>query len=236
MASGSPETILYGMTITYCKLLMTAIFWGGTFISGRMLAESVPPFSAAFFRFLIASVCLYAILARRDGALLRLPKSQLLPVTLLGLTGVLAYNAFFFNGLQFIEARRASIIIANNPIVISIFSALFFKERLSLLKCGAIVLSVTGAVIAISGGDPRSLLTGGLGRGDLLIFGCVLSWSAYSLLGKQVMRVLPRHAGPADTRLVRRHARGCAGLFMGRLVQPGLPGLVRNRVGVRLVL
>jgi len=179
------------MMIIYCKLLMTAIFWGGTFISGRMLAASVPPFSAAFFRFFIAAVCLYAIVARREGAIPRLPKSQLLPVTLLALTGVLAYNAFFFNGLKMVEAGRASIIIANNPIVISIFSALFFRERLSLVKVAGITLSVAGAVIAISGGDPRVLFAGGVGRGDLLIFGCVLSWSTYSLLGKHVMRVLP---------------------------------------------
>lgn len=179
------------MMITYCKLLLMAVFWGGTFISGRMLAASVPPFSAAFFRFLIAAVCLYTIVARREGAVPMLPKSQLLPVTLLGLTGVLAYNAFFFNGLKIIEAGRASIIIANNPIAITLFSALFFRERLSLVKLAGIVLSVIGAVIAISGGDPRALFSGGIGRGDLFIFGCVLSWSAYSLLGKHVMRVLP---------------------------------------------
>lgn len=179
------------MMITYCKLLMTAIFWGGTFISGRMLATSVPPFSAAFFRFLIATVCLYVIVARREGGIPRLPKSQLLPVALLGLTGVLAYNVFFFNGLKMIEAGRASIIIANNPIVISILAALFFGERLSPLKTVGIMLSVAGAMIAISGGDPRALFAGGIGRGDLLIFGCVLSWAAYSLLGKHVMRVLP---------------------------------------------
>ena len=117
--------------------------------------------------------------------------NQLLPVVLLGLTGVLAYNVFFFNGLKIVEAGRASIIIANNPIVISLFSALIFRERLSWGKIAGIILSVVGAVIAISGGDPRALFAGGVGQGDLLIFGCVLSWSAYSLLGKHVMRVLP---------------------------------------------
>ncbi|WP_419655967.1 hypothetical protein [Desulfosarcina variabilis] len=38
------------MLQTYLKRLLTAMFWGGTFISGRMLAGSVTPFSAAFFR------------------------------------------------------------------------------------------------------------------------------------------------------------------------------------------
>lgn len=178
------------MLITYLKLLMTAIFWGGTFISGRMLADSVDPFSAAFFRFLFAVVCLYAIVAYREGKIPRLERPHILPVMLLGLTGVFAYNAFFFNGLKLVPAGRASIIIANNPIVISVLAALFFGEHLSPIKLIGILISVAGAVIAISDGDPLLLFAGGLGRGDLLIFGCVLSWSAYSLLGKQVMRNL----------------------------------------------
>ncbi|WP_155319941.1 DMT family transporter [Desulfosarcina alkanivorans] len=178
------------MLSTYLKLLMTAVFWGGTFISGRMLAESVAPFSAAFFRFLFAAVCLYAIIWRRQGKIPGLEKQQILPVVLLGLTGVFAYNAFFFSGLKLVAASRASIIIANNPIVISALSMLFFKEFLSPAKILGILISVAGAITAISGGDPLALFSGGIGRGDLFIFGCVISWSAYSLLGKRVMRDL----------------------------------------------
>jgi drug/metabolite transporter (DMT)-like permease len=178
------------MLTTYLKLLLTAIFWGGTFISGRLLADSVPPFSAAFFRFLFAAACLYILAVRREGKIPRLERQHILPVALLGLTGVFAYNVFFFKGLKLITAGRASIIIANNPIIISVFSALFFKESLSPIKVAGILISVSGAVIAISGGDPLALFAGGIGIGDLLIFGCVLSWSAYSLIGKHVMRDL----------------------------------------------
>ena len=190
------------MLITYLKLLMTAIFWGGTFISGRMLADSVPPFSAAFFRFLFAVVCLYVLVVRREGQIPKLKRQQILPVVLLGLTGVLAYNVFFFSGLKLITAGRASIIIANNPILISVLSALFFKETLSPTKIIGILISVTGAVTAISGGDPLALFTGGMGIGDMFIFGCVLSWSAYTLIGKRVMRDLSPLAAVAHSAAV----------------------------------
>ena len=191
----------------YLKLLLTAIFWGGTFIAGRMLAGTVAPFAAAFFRFLIAGGCLYAILWHREGRIAPLRGRQLLSVVLLGMTGVFAYNAFFFNGLRLVPAGRASIIIANNPIVISILSALLLGEHLSPVSITGILMSVCGAVIAISGGDPRALFTGGLGPGDLLIFGCVASWSAYSLLGKRVMGYLSPLAATA-------HAAAAGGLML----------------------
>lgn len=171
----------------YIKLLLTAIFWGGTFVAGRSLAQNVGPFSAAFFRFAVASILLVFITWKVEGKLVLLKKGQILPVFLLGLTGVFCYNVFFFKGLKLIEAGRAAIIIANNPIFIALFSAVFFKEKLNALKISGIIISVFGAIIAISRGDVLEFLQGNLGLGEFYIFLCVVSWVVFSLLGKAVM-------------------------------------------------
>jgi drug/metabolite transporter (DMT)-like permease len=167
--------------------MLTAIFWGGTFIAGRVVAKDVGPFSAAFFRFAIASSFLILFVWRIDGKLLLPKKRQMVPVILLGLTGVFTYNVFFFKGLKLINAGRASIIIANNPIFIAILSAYFFKEKLNLIKVVGIIISVTGAIIVISKGNLNEILQGNIGRGEIYIFCCVLSWVVYSLIGKVVM-------------------------------------------------
>jgi len=176
--------------LIYFKLLLVAIFWGGTFIAGRLAAQHVAPFSAAFLRFLIASAALLAVVWRRGGRLPRLTRGLLLPVALLGLSGVFAYNVCFFEGLRRIEAGRAALIIANNPIGIALGAALFFRERLSALQTGGILLSIGGALTVISRGRPEMILSGGIGAGELLILGCVASWVTFSLVGKLVMRLL----------------------------------------------
>lgn len=175
---------------TYLKLFFTAMFWGGTFIAGKMLAGEVSPFSAAFLRFAMASVVLLLLTRRQYQRLPRLNRDDLLPLLLLGLSGVFAYNAFFFAGLMRIEASRAAVIIANNPVVIALAAALLLGEKLTLRKVLGIGLSIAGAVIVIVRGDPGLLLAGGVGWGELLIFGCVVSWSTYSLLGRRAMRNL----------------------------------------------
>ncbi|MGD9284718.1 MAG: DMT family transporter, partial [Desulfobacterales bacterium] len=173
--------------VTYVKLLLTAIFWGGTFVAGRSLAQHVGPYSAAFLRFAVASLFLVFITWKVEGRLALLKRGQLLPVFLLGLTGVFFYNVFFFKGLKLIEAGRAAIIIANNPILIALLSAAIFKEKLNAIKATGIVISVTGAILAISKGDLRVILQGHLGWGEFYIFLCVASWVTFSLLGKAVM-------------------------------------------------
>ena len=174
--------------IIYVKLLLTAIFWGGTFIAARVVAQNVGPFSASFLRFAIASIFLVFITIRMEGKIPRLKKHQILPVILLGLTGVFAYNVFFFSGLKTVTASRASIVIAMNPIFITIFAYTLFKEKLTRINVIGILLCVLGAIIVISKGTPLEIIQGGLGAGELYILGCVASWVLYSLIGKIAMK------------------------------------------------
>lgn len=174
----------------YLKLLLTAIFWGGTFVAGRYVAQNVGPYSIAFLRYTIASALLLLLTWRIEGRLPRLKKSQIIPIILLGITGIFIYNVMFFKGLKIIEASRASLIIATCPIVITICSAIFLKEKINLIKGLGIIISVCGAIIVISKGDIRRIFEGGLGLGELYIFCCVLCWVTYSLIGKTVMNNL----------------------------------------------
>ena len=172
----------------YIKLILTAIFWGGTFIAGRIIAPEIGPFSGAFLRFMFATALLLVVAHSLEGGLPRLKKTQILPAILLGLTGVFAYNVLFLAGLKTVSASRASIIIANNPVFLALFSSLIFKEHLSIKRAGGIVLSLIGAVIAITRGNPSMIWQGAVGVGELLIFGCVASWVSYSLIGKKLMQ------------------------------------------------
>ena len=175
---------------TYLKLYGVSFFWGGTFVAGRLLAADTHPVTSAFFRFAIASILLCLAVLHVEGRLPKLNMRQILAVAALGLTGIFAYNLFFFNGLAHIEASRAALIIALNPVAITLCSALIYREQLPLSRIFGIPLSVFGALVVISRGSLDLLFAGGIGRGELLISGCVLSWTLYSVIGKTAMRGL----------------------------------------------
>ncbi len=174
----------------YVKLILTTMFWGGTFVAGKMAAQNVGAFSIGFLRFAIASALLLALTRTIEGKLPAIKKSQIIPIILLGLIGIFAYNVMFYKGLKIIEASRAALIIATCPIFITIFSALFLKEKITAIKALGIAISVCGAAVVISKGDIGQIIGGGLGRGEFYIFFCVLSWATYSLIGKSVMKDL----------------------------------------------
>lgn len=183
-----------GLPILYLKLVLTAVFWGGTFIAGRITAAHSGPFSAAFLRFATASLFLFGFMLKSYGKLPTIDRKQLFPVTLLALTGIFAYNALFFSGLKTVPAGRASLIIASNPACIAFFSAIFFRERIGSLKVAGIILSLLGAILVILHGNPATFFRNGpgtgIGTGELYIVGCVASWVSYSLIGKSAMKSL----------------------------------------------
>lgn len=177
-------------TIIYLQLILTMVVWGGTFVAGKIVAQNLSPFVAAFGRFAIASLCLWPLNIVQKNRLERLNYRQTFLLALLGLSGVLAYNTFFFLGLKDIAASRAGLIIALNPVSIALGSSFFWREKLSYLKILGIFIALTGAVLVITKGDLQTAIAQGIGRGELYILGCVVSWVVYSLVGKLAMQQL----------------------------------------------
>jgi drug/metabolite transporter (DMT)-like permease len=180
----------------YLKLAAVTMVWGGTFVAGRYLAGGLNPLLAASLRFLLASVALLLFIRMARTPLVRPSPRQWLQLSLLGFFGIFFYNVCFFYGLHYINASRASLIVALNPAVIGLASWLLFKERLTRAKVVGIAICMAGACMVIVSRDPQ-LLAGGADAwlGDLLIFGCVLGWGVYSLFSRELNHSL----GPVQT-------------------------------------
>ena len=182
--------------LTYCKLAAVTMVWGGTFVAGRYLADQINPLLAASLRFLLASLALLLYLACARIALVRPSPRQLARLAVLGFFGIFFYNLCFFYGLQYINASRASLIVALNPAVIGLASWLWFKERLGRAQWLGIVLCLVGAAAVIVSRNPHVLQGASHAWiGDLLILGCVVGWGVYSLLS----RGLNQSLGPLQT-------------------------------------
>ncbi|MBC3301850.1 EamA family transporter [Pseudomonas sp. SWRI18] len=182
--------------ITYLKLAAVTMIWGGTFVAGRYLSEAVDPLLAASLRFALASLALLAFMGFARIPLARPSLRQMTYLAMLGFFGIFFYNLCFFYGLQYINASRASLIVALNPAVIALASWWLFKERLSAGKVTGIALCLMGAALVIVSHSPQVLSEApGTWRGDLLIFGCVAGWGVYSLLSRELNQSL----GPLQT-------------------------------------
>ena len=173
--------------ITYVKLILAALFWGGNYITGRIMSANLSPFTSAFLRFFAASVFLIIFVIKKYGKFPRVNFSQILLIICLGLTGIVGFGFFFFSGLKYITASRASIISSLNPSLITILSILILREKITMFKLTGIFLSFIGAIIVISKGNFLEIFSEKIGYGELSLLGSITCWAIFSVLGKIIM-------------------------------------------------
>lgn len=174
----------------WARLIAVPAIWGGTFIAGRLVSAALPPSLGALLRYLVATLALVAAAWLLEGGLPRLTRRQLLSTLALGATGILAYNLFFFGALKHLPASRTSLLIALNPVVTITLGTVLLKERLSVRRWAGVALALMGVWIVVSRGELGAALGQSVGLGELLMFCGVVSWAAYTLIGRTALRGL----------------------------------------------
>ena len=177
----------------YIKLVCVALFWGGTFIAGRIVSQEIPHMIAATGRFIVACVLLLLLAWRVEGGLPKLNRQQIHATFGLGATGIFLYNICFFAALERMPAGRSALFVALNPIVTALAMAILFHERLGQIKWLGIAIAFVGAAVVITRGDLLSVMhdiSTSLDAGELFMMGGVFAWAAYTILGRHALKGL----------------------------------------------
>ncbi len=171
----------------YVKLTLMALCWGGAFVGGRIATQEMTAVQAATWRYGIAVAALLVYARLVEGGLARPTPRQWVGVVLLGFTGVFVFNLCFMYALGRMPASRASLIMALNPAMTLIATALFLREPLTRNKVIGIAVALVGVAIVLGHGNPLHLVSGGIGIAEIVMFGCPLSWAANTLVARTML-------------------------------------------------
>ncbi len=171
---------------TFLELLVLVLIWSGSWIAIKWGLTEIPPYSLAFFRFLVACPVIVAITYYLEGkSSLKINKDEILTFSVLGLLGVTLVQAIQVYALKFTSAINSSILINFNVPFIAIFALLFLGESLSKKTAFGIFVSFIGAVVIVINGSLSGFQR--INIGDILIVLTGIFWAAYSVAGKKTM-------------------------------------------------
>lgn len=166
----------------FILLTFMALFFGGTWVAGKVAVDAIPPFTLATVRFSIASILLW-IWARSKTPSGRRPTIGDLPLIAgMGLTAVAAYNVLFLYGLKLAPASDGAIIVPGlAPVMTAAMASIFLGERIGRWGVAGLMTALAGLILVMNPGGshaPSRLL------GDIFYFLGAVCWGIYSVVGK----------------------------------------------------
>lgn len=168
-------------------MLVTSLLWGGNFVVAKTLVAHASPMTLTLVRWLIAVIVLLPFVWWKEKKLVP-AKAALVPLFLMGITGVALFNIFQFLALERTTSTNAGLISTMNTMSIALFSFAFLKEKINGLQLLAMVLSFIGVFLVLSKGDWQLLWHFQLNTGDLWMMAAVCVWGLYSVCSKWVMQ------------------------------------------------
>jgi drug/metabolite transporter (DMT)-like permease len=102
----------------------------------------------------------------------------------LGVVGHVLYQFFFIGGLSRTSVANSSLMLATTPVVIAVVSAALGHERISRTHWLGAAVSTAGLYLVVGRGFA---IGGDRLTGDLMMFGAVCCWAAYTLGARPLM-------------------------------------------------
>jgi drug/metabolite transporter (DMT)-like permease len=172
-------------------VIISAVAFGAIAIFAKTAYHAgSDPISVLFFRFSIASVVMVPWMIARN---IPFPRGRtLLGLILMGGIGYVGMSFCYFTALTLASAGLVAILLYLYPAIVTVFSALLFKESIGGQKVLALILALAGTFLTIG------LSGGGRPLGILLAMTAPLIYSAYILTGSK----LTKQAGVLSTSTV----------------------------------
>jgi drug/metabolite transporter (DMT)-like permease len=175
----------------YLLLFLTVLFWSGNVVTGRFIAEQIPPAALTAMRWSIALVLVLPFGWRLVAARISDVRPHWPILFLLATLSVGLFNLMQYWALGFTTAVNVSLINATVPILTPFAAYVLAREHTSPKLMIAIAVSFFGVLVILGRGDPQQLRSLTFNPGDLMALLAMVGWAAYSVLLRRAPRGWP---------------------------------------------
>ena len=166
----------------YLLLCITALFWAGNAIVGRLAAGHIPPVTLAFLRWFLAFLVILPFAWKhleRDWATIR---ARLGAMIVLSVTGIGAFTSLQYWALEHTTALNTLLLQSAAPLFVAVWSLVLLGVRLTLTQAGGIAVSLIGVLVILLHGDLMTLANIEFNKGDLIFTVALVIFGLYLVL------------------------------------------------------
>lgn len=163
-------------------MLVPGLMWAGNAIVARSVAAETPPIGLAFWRWTLAALIVLPFAwphVRRDAKAMFASWPIML---LLSALGIAFFNTGLYTAAHETTALNIVMLQSSLPVMVVAASFLLFRDSVAWNQGLGIMISLAGALVLISHGDPAVLERFEFNRGDLWMLAACVSYAFYTAL------------------------------------------------------
>lgn len=173
--------------LTYILLVLTAVFWGGSFVLTKEIflsAPSITPSIIVTLRLVVASIVFvpFLLIAKKWQ---KIERRDIKYFFILAFLEPFTYFLCENNGIKLVPGGISSIIIATIPVFVPFGLYFAYHEKLYKINVIGVLLSLIGIVVMISGDGMTTDISM---KGILLLFGAVVIAVLYTIVLMKVVK------------------------------------------------
>ncbi|MDF9303930.1 DMT family transporter [Tritonibacter mobilis] len=130
-------------------------------VTFKFLSDGYPLYQVVFIRSVVALVLLLAVIIPLEGGV-KILRTQNIRLHGLRVAAVVFANITFFSGLAVLPLAEAVAIAFATPLIVTLLSVLFLKERVGPWRWGAVMVGFSGILVIVKPGmaafQPYALL------------------------------------------------------------------------------
>ncbi len=165
----------------YLLLSLTTLFWAGNAIAGKLAVGELSLIALVFFRWMVACLIVLPFGWRHvvnDSRQIKQHAPLLFGLGAIGFTG---FNLTMYWALRHTSVVNVVIEQAAIPVLIMLFNFVAFRLQVRLFQIVGLILATVGVIVTVTGGQPASLLNGGVNSGDAIMMIAALCYAIYSI-------------------------------------------------------
>ena len=166
--------------LAYLFLTLTALFWAGNAIAGRLAAGIVPPLGLTAIRWCLTVGVLFVIARPYLKDAMPLIRQRWRYLALMGAIGFAFFNMALYGALNFTTALNVAIEQSAMPVIILVAVWVLYRDPILPAQWFGAGLSVFGVLVTVSQGDFMRLATFQVNIGDAIMLAAVIAYSLYS--------------------------------------------------------
>jgi drug/metabolite transporter (DMT)-like permease len=162
-------------------LTLTAVFWAGNTVAGRLAVGEVSPLMLTFLRWLFVLAALWPVYGGEIRAHWPQVRPRLGGIVAMAALGMTGFNALYYVAAHYTSAINIGILQGSMPIFVLAGAYLAHGTRASLVQWAGVLITALGVVVVATRGALLQILRVDLNWGDLAMLAACVLYAAYTV-------------------------------------------------------